>query len=125
MAAAGQLAAAAAAAAAVARHVNSRVPLPQMDEEFHVRQAQAYCAGEWATWDPLITTFPGAYWLAAGLAAALRAPCSVPALRALSTALWLAALALLLAAAPPRRRHRLHALSVATLPVTLFFAFLY
>jgi hypothetical protein len=31
------------------------------DEPFHVPQAQAYCNGEWATWDPKITTPPGLY----------------------------------------------------------------
>ena len=31
------------------------------DEPFHVPQAQAYCNGEWSTWDPKITTPPGLY----------------------------------------------------------------
>jgi hypothetical protein len=31
------------------------------DEPFHVPQAQAYCKGEWTTWDPKITTPPGLY----------------------------------------------------------------
>jgi len=29
------------------------------DEPFHAPQAQAYCNGEWSTWDPKITTPPG------------------------------------------------------------------
>lgn len=29
------------------------------DEPFHVPQAQAYCRGEYASWDPKITTPPG------------------------------------------------------------------
>lgn len=29
------------------------------DEPFHVPQAQAYCKGEYTTWDPKITTPPG------------------------------------------------------------------
>jgi alpha-1,2-glucosyltransferase len=29
------------------------------DEPFHVPQAQAYCRGEWAVWDPKLTTPPG------------------------------------------------------------------
>lgn len=31
------------------------------DEPFHIPQAQAYCRGEWTTWDPKITTPPGLY----------------------------------------------------------------
>ena len=31
------------------------------DEPFHAPQAQAYCNGEWTTWDPKITTPPGLY----------------------------------------------------------------
>lgn len=29
------------------------------DEPFHIPQAQAYCRGEFSTWDPKITTPPG------------------------------------------------------------------
>ena len=31
------------------------------DEIFHVPQVQAYCAGNFAHWDPMITTLPGMY----------------------------------------------------------------
>ncbi len=31
------------------------------DEPFHVPQTQRYCRGDFATWDPKITTFPGLY----------------------------------------------------------------
>lgn len=31
----------------------------RQDEPFHVPQAQAYCRGEWSSWDPKITTPPG------------------------------------------------------------------
>ncbi|KAI9678366.1 MAG: glucosyltransferase [Caeruleum heppii] len=41
--------------------VNEIVPSPYLDEEFHIRQAQAYCDGQWQTWDPKITTPPGFY----------------------------------------------------------------
>ena len=34
-----------------------RVPL--QDEPFHVPQAQAYCRGDYWSWDPKITTPPG------------------------------------------------------------------
>ena len=31
------------------------------DEPFHARQTRQYCTGNWADWDPKITTFPGLY----------------------------------------------------------------
>ena len=40
------------------------VPEPYMDEPFHVKQTQEYCAGNWSVWDEKITTFPGLYLLA-------------------------------------------------------------
>ncbi|KAL9621287.1 MAG: hypothetical protein Q9160_004308 [Pyrenula sp. 1 TL-2023] len=43
------------------REVNREVPKPYLDEVFHIRQAQAYWAGKWTTWDPKITTPPGLY----------------------------------------------------------------
>jgi alpha-1,2-glucosyltransferase len=43
--------------------VNAAVPEPYLDEVFHVRQAQAYCAGKLQSWDPKITTPPGLYVL--------------------------------------------------------------
>ena len=33
--------------------------LTRQDEPFHVPQAQAYCRGDYWTWDPKITTTPG------------------------------------------------------------------
>ena len=44
----------------VRRYLTS--PSPK-DEPFHVTQSQAYCRGEWTTWDPKITTPPG-LWVA-------------------------------------------------------------
>ncbi|QPG77067.1 hypothetical protein FOA43_004465 [Brettanomyces nanus] len=41
------------------------VNYPFIDEIFHVRQAQAFCEGDWSYWDPKITTPPGLYFLAA------------------------------------------------------------
>lgn len=41
---------------------------PTQDEPFHVAQTQAYCRGEWSSWDPKITTPPGLY--AVGVATA-------------------------------------------------------
>jgi alpha-1,2-glucosyltransferase len=43
--------------------VNKTVPEPYLDEVFHARQAQAYCAGKFRAWDPKITTPPGLYIL--------------------------------------------------------------
>ncbi|KAJ1980123.1 glucosyltransferase [Dimargaris cristalligena] len=43
--------------------VNQFVPEPYMDEKFHVAQAQAYCRGDFAYWDPKLTTPPGLYIL--------------------------------------------------------------
>ena len=46
---------------ATARPIRSPLKLFKQDEVFHVRQAQVYCAGDFATWDPKITTPPGVY----------------------------------------------------------------
>lgn len=43
--------------------VNRSVPEPYLDEFFHARQARAYCAGQFETWDSKITTPPGLYIL--------------------------------------------------------------
>jgi alpha-1,2-glucosyltransferase len=43
--------------------VNRIVPEPYMDEIFHVPQTQQWCAGNWSSWDPKITTLPGLYVL--------------------------------------------------------------
>ncbi|CCU82504.1 Dolichyl-phosphoglucose-dependent alpha-1,2 glucosyltransferase/ALG10/DIE2 [Blumeria hordei DH14] len=38
--------------------VSKLVPKPYLDEVFHIRQAQAYCHGNYTVWDPKITTPP-------------------------------------------------------------------
>ncbi|CAL8165216.1 unnamed protein product [Prunus armeniaca] len=43
--------------------MNHIVPEPYMDEIFHVPQAQQYCKGNFRSWDPMITTPPGLYYL--------------------------------------------------------------
>ncbi|KAJ4882289.1 DIE2/ALG10 family [Raphanus sativus] len=48
--------------------VNHIVPNPYMDEIFHVPQAQQYCNGNFRSWDPMITTPPGLYYLSLALA---------------------------------------------------------
>ncbi|XP_010534313.1 PREDICTED: dol-P-Glc:Glc(2)Man(9)GlcNAc(2)-PP-Dol alpha-1,2-glucosyltransferase isoform X2 [Tarenaya hassleriana] len=51
--------------------VNSIVPEPYMDEIFHVPQAQQYCKGNLRSWDPMITTPPGLYYLSLAHVASL------------------------------------------------------
>ncbi|EOA20450.1 hypothetical protein CARUB_v10000761mg [Capsella rubella] len=43
--------------------VNHIVPEPYMDEIFHVPQVQQYCNGNFRSWDPMITTPPGLYYI--------------------------------------------------------------
>ncbi|KAH0851644.1 LOW QUALITY PROTEIN: hypothetical protein HID58_094589, partial [Brassica napus] len=51
--------------------VNHIVPDPYMDEIFHVPQAQQYCNGNFRSWDPMITTPPGLYYLSLAHVASL------------------------------------------------------
>ncbi|KAK7255843.1 hypothetical protein RIF29_29266 [Crotalaria pallida] len=51
--------------------VNRIVPEPYMDEIFHIPQAQQYCKGNFGSWDPMITTPPGLYYLSLGHVASL------------------------------------------------------
>ncbi|XP_074565348.1 dol-P-Glc:Glc(2)Man(9)GlcNAc(2)-PP-Dol alpha-1,2-glucosyltransferase [Curcuma longa] len=51
--------------------VNWIVPDPYMDEIFHIPQAQRYCRGDFWTWDPMITTPPGLYFLSLAYVASL------------------------------------------------------
>jgi len=76
-------------------HIPTSFDLNFQDEIFHITQTQRYCAGEWTTWDPKITTFPGLYIYAALVQKAyalmlpywpltevsLPEPCSMEALR--------------------------------------------
>lgn len=89
------------------KRVNELVPVPYLDEVFHIPQVQRYATGS-SQWDPKITTPPGTYWLSVVLlqcrkllglsdATVSNAPrgkgverviVSVPELRAHSTVLW-------------------------------------
>ncbi|PKA61908.1 alpha-1,2-glucosyltransferase [Apostasia shenzhenica] len=51
--------------------VNRIVPDPYMDEIFHIPQAQRYCHGDFKTWNPMITTPPGLYYLSLAYLASL------------------------------------------------------
>ena len=42
--------------------VSKVAPEPYIDEIFHVPQAQAYCRGDFSTWNDKITTPPGLYF---------------------------------------------------------------
>ncbi|KAI0052897.1 glycosyltransferase family 59 protein [Auriscalpium vulgare] len=69
------------AAVLTLKEVNMLVTEPYMDEPFHVPQAQAYCNGDWAYWDPKITTPPGLYFLSFVLKKAVIFKCTLPTLR--------------------------------------------
>ncbi|KAI4194010.1 MAG: hypothetical protein LQ350_008035 [Teloschistes chrysophthalmus] len=43
------------------RYVESEVPMPYLDEFFHVQQAELYLEGHFSQWHPKITTPPGLY----------------------------------------------------------------
>ncbi|CAI9264810.1 unnamed protein product [Lactuca saligna] len=51
--------------------VNTIVPEPYMDEIFHVPQVQQYCVGNFKSWDPMITTPPGLYFISLAYIASL------------------------------------------------------
>ncbi|KAJ7950335.1 Dol-P-Glc:Glc(2)Man(9)GlcNAc(2)-PP-Dol alpha-1,2-glucosyltransferase [Quillaja saponaria] len=51
--------------------VNRIVPEPYMDEIFHIPQVQQYCKGNFGSWDPMITTPPGLYYLSLAHVASL------------------------------------------------------
>ena len=121
------------------------VPEPYMDEPFHVKQTQEYCAGNWSVWDEKITTFPGLYLLGAGVAAVVRGlaaigalppsaaagACSFHVLRALNLipaffTPWL--IHSLLGALHPKTRAsdlKANAALISLLPTHFFFHFLY
>ncbi|KAI0828293.1 glucosyltransferase [Trametes gibbosa] len=61
--------------------VNEEVTKPYMDEPFHVPQAQAYCNGDYWTWDPKITTPPGLYALSLVLKKVFMLKCNLSMLR--------------------------------------------
>ncbi|KAI6820853.1 hypothetical protein KC340_g8468 [Hortaea werneckii] len=126
--------------------VDRTVTEPYLDEVFHVRQAQLYCAGNFHDWDPKITTPPGLYlvsyllsfsnWLnerfGFGFALSLLG-CNLAALR-LANVLGLALLAAVAyisyqtRSPHPRRERRLFqhsALNMVLFPPLFFFSALY
>ncbi|KAJ7693638.1 glucosyltransferase [Mycena rosella] len=116
------------------KEFNSVVSEPYMDEPFHIPQAQAYCRGEFDTWDPKITTPPGLYILSLLLKQAFMLKCNVPMLR-LTTMLPLLALPLVLTRLmcfhqrerPPSQilAPTVDAVVLSAFPIVWFFGFLY
>ncbi|KAL9232636.1 hypothetical protein vseg_007722 [Gypsophila vaccaria] len=51
--------------------VNHIVPHSYMDEIFHIPQTQQYCKADFRSWDPMITTPPGLYYLSLAHVASL------------------------------------------------------
>ncbi|KJA26077.1 glycosyltransferase family 59 protein [Hypholoma sublateritium FD-334 SS-4] len=118
----------------VLKQVNTIVSEPYMDEPFHIPQAQAYCRGEYATWDPKITTPPGLYLLSLILKRVFLVKCNVSMLRLTPTlTLMLLPLALtrLLAfhkrVQPPSSvlSPTFEAMALSAFPLTWFYGFLY
>ncbi|KAG0581277.1 hypothetical protein KC19_4G238800 [Ceratodon purpureus] len=128
----------------VAILVNQIVPEAYMDEIFHVPQAQEYCRGNLAKWDPMITTFPGLYLVSLvytgmllpgakflGVASSLPELCSLAVLRSVNVGLAVVCSLLffnIVRHLEPKKSER-NALSKAFLlslyPLHWFFTFLY
>ncbi|KAF7310554.1 hypothetical protein HMN09_00598200 [Mycena chlorophos] len=115
------------------KEFNSIVDEPYMDEPFHVPQAQAYCRGEFDTYDPKLTTPPGLYLLTLVLKKMFMLKCNVAQLR-LTPMLALLALPLVLGRLLAyHQRGRLpkwtepptDALVLSFFPIAWFFGFLY
>ncbi|CAM9531350.1 unnamed protein product [Scytosiphon promiscuus] len=128
---------------------SSASPEPYMDEVFHVPQAQAYCRGEFDSWDPKITTPPGLYvfalayarlaafaqealpplfWAATSRADGAHEWCPAGSLRQVNWAFSLGTLAVmraLLARRMAPRKALAHALLLWLYPVSFFFSFLF
>ncbi|KAF8592061.1 glycosyltransferase family 59 protein [Ramaria rubella] len=118
----------------ILRELNAQVWEPYMDEPFHVPQAQAYCRGEWTTWDPKITTPPGLYLLSIILSRVFVVKCNISMLR-LTPLLTLLSLPILICQVrafhhrirPPRSFLNVpfEDVVLAAFPVAWFFGFLY
>ncbi|SGZ47735.1 CIC11C00000002045 [Sungouiella intermedia] len=75
--------------ATIAQNVRLHVPLPFIDEIFHLRQNAVYCAHRFTEWDNKITTPPGLYLLGTAYYHVLKVlgfsdPCGPTALRSLN-----------------------------------------
>ncbi|KAF9229623.1 glycosyltransferase family 59 protein [Gyrodon lividus] len=120
-------------AVSLLKEFNDVVTDPYMDEPFHVPQAQAYCRGEWSTWDTKITTPPGLYMLSVLFHRIFMFRCNMALLR-LTVTLTLLALPLFLTPLlafhqrrqlPPLFAPTAEALVLSTFPIAWFYGFLY
>ncbi|KAA0032646.1 dol-P-Glc:Glc(2)Man(9)GlcNAc(2)-PP-Dol alpha-1,2-glucosyltransferase isoform X1 [Cucumis melo var. makuwa] len=124
--------------------VNRIVPDSYMDEIFHVPQAQKYCNGNFRSWDPMITTPPGLYYLSLAHVASLYpgivftrvAPsfspaCSIQILRSINGILAVLCSVLvyeIISHLRPNlddKRAMIYAVILALYPLHWFFTFLY
>ncbi|XP_071908117.1 dol-P-Glc:Glc(2)Man(9)GlcNAc(2)-PP-Dol alpha-1,2-glucosyltransferase-like [Coffea arabica] len=124
--------------------VNHIVPEPYMDEIFHVPQAQKYCKANFTSWDPMITTPPGLYFVSLAHVASLfpgihlvnnassfSDACSVSVLRFTNGVLAVFCSILIydiithLRPALTDRKATFHALVLTLYPLHWFFTFLY
>lgn len=115
-----------------------------MDEIFHIPQAQEYCKGNFRSWDPMITTPPGLYFLSLAHVASLFPgmvcmnaassffnACSTAILRSTNGALSIICSILVyeiitcLRPALDKRKATLYAVVLALYPLHWFFTFLY
>ncbi|KAK2462012.1 hypothetical protein APHAL10511_006475 [Amanita phalloides] len=118
----------------VLRELNAIVQQPYMDEPFHIAQAQAYCNGHFAAWDPKITTPPGLYALSVLISRIFLLGCTTPVLR-FTVLLSLLSLPLALSRLLSfyRREHpnspqlspAPQAIVLSLFPIAWFFGFLY
>ncbi|PPQ92704.1 hypothetical protein CVT25_014011 [Psilocybe cyanescens] len=118
----------------VLKEMNTIVDEPYMDEPFHIPQAQAYCRGEFSSWDSKITTPPGLYFVSVFLKRLFLVKCNLAMLR-LTPLLTLMALPLALTrliSYYKRERPPASILSplpeaivLAAFPIAWFFGFLY
>ncbi|XP_042487263.1 dol-P-Glc:Glc(2)Man(9)GlcNAc(2)-PP-Dol alpha-1,2-glucosyltransferase-like [Macadamia integrifolia] len=124
--------------------VNRLVPEPYMDEIFHIPQAQQYCKGNFKSWDPMITTPPGLYYLSLAHVASLfpgmwcvqpassfSYVCSTAVLRSMNGVLAVICSILVyeilthLRPGLDKRKATLYTVVIALYPVHWFFTFLY
>uniref|UniRef100_A0A803LT21 Dol-P-Glc:Glc(2)Man(9)GlcNAc(2)-PP-Dol alpha-1,2-glucosyltransferase n=1 Tax=Chenopodium quinoa TaxID=63459 RepID=A0A803LT21_CHEQI len=124
--------------------VNSIVPDAYMDEIFHIPQVQQYCKGNFKSWDPMITTPPGLYYLSLAHIASLFPGmlllqwissftdlCSTAILRSVNGALAVICSILIyeiiiqLRPALDRRKATVYAIVLSLYPLHWFFTYLY
>ncbi|KAK7373733.1 hypothetical protein VNO80_07149 [Phaseolus coccineus] len=124
--------------------VNRIVPEPYMDEIFHIPQAKQYCKGNFGSWDPMITTPPGLYYLSLAHVASMfpglyfvqavssfSDMCSAAILRSVNGVLAIVCSVILydiithLKPTLTKRKAMLHAVVLSLYPLHWFFTFLY